>query len=130
MKASELRIGNLVAKFDGTVLEVDSIDRNGFFASLPKNIVFDNVPILQKDIVNSMLPIPLTEEWLLKFGFEKTENFWINKEPLLRYAISSLGLICSIGDNDMGFVYNSILYVHQLQNLYFELTGKELECKP
>ena len=129
MKASELRIGNLVAKFDGTVLEVDSIDRNGFFASLPKNIVFDNVPILQKDIVNSMLPIPLTEEWLLKFGFEKTENFCINKEPLLRYAISSLGLICSIGDNDMGFVYNSILYVHQLQNLYFELTGKELECK-
>ena len=32
-------------------------------------------------------------------------------------------------DNDSILLYNSIKYVHQLQNLYFALSGEELTIK-
>ena len=70
-------------------------------------------------------PIPLTEEWLLKLGFKyfldtkiyAIDNFFIEKEP----------------DNKIAVMYDylnkSVEYVHQLQNLYFALTGEELVCQ-
>lgn len=71
--------------------------------------------------------IPLTEEWLKKLGFFKYNNAWVLKKP----------------ENNMKFgfsvwydlTYNTgelsppLNYVHQLQNLYFALTGKELHIK-
>ena len=70
-------------------------------------------------------PIPLTEEWLIKFGFELWhENFQdqyrIDGFPLL-LRISKTGCVCS------GHEYTiKKLFVHELQNLYFALTGEEL----
>lgn len=72
-------------------------------------------------------PIPLTEECLLKFGFEKCLNgFWCAKE-LLNVKISKhfvTEIYLSGSDTDLAF--NGIQYIHQLQNLYFALTGEEL----
>jgi hypothetical protein len=74
-------------------------------------------------------PIPLTEEWLLKFGFEEfglsirvdvnrgDELCFYTQEKRLRYQTKGSGFTRD---------YN-ILYVHQLQNLYFALTGQELK---
>jgi hypothetical protein len=75
-------------------------------------------------------PIPLTEEWLIKFGFTEeyrskmhstfyTENlsyyFWYENKR--QYAsFKGTDIVCQ--------------YVHQLQNLYFALTGEELTLKP
>lgn len=70
-------------------------------------------------------PIPLTEEWLMKLGFFKYNNAWVLKEPtgnMLDFGFSVW--------EDM--TYNTaelkppLDYVHQLQNLYFALTGEEL----
>lgn len=67
-------------------------------------------------------PIPLTEEWLLKLGFNKEECFYILKGVCLedeydgRYRLD--------GQSDC-----FIKHVHQLQNLYFALTSVELEVK-
>jgi hypothetical protein len=73
-------------------------------------------------------PIPLTEEWLLNFGFEyhhdtphpnkvfrklHTEGF-IDLEQIKHYYYGG------------SFTSVECRYVHQLQNLYFALTGKEL----
>jgi hypothetical protein len=82
-------------------------------------------------------PIPLTEEWLLKFGFKKERHF-----DLIVYAIhptdgilrSLLAIayhedgehFCNINDK---WIPNKIKHVHQLQNLYFALTGEELIIK-
>ena len=65
-------------------------------------------------------PIPLTEEWLLKFGFERSGLYHVKSQV---YIYDEYGLV------DTGFEYRfnyrriEIEYVHQLQNLYFALTG-------
>ena len=68
-------------------------------------------------------PIPLTEQWLLDFGFES--NPYQD-----RYEIESMNVDCSkltgnlqLWESTTGVLLTS---VHQLQNLYFALTGKEL----
>jgi len=85
--------------------------------------------------INSMNPIPLTEEWLIKFGFgyaritdrlytiKKTDGFYgfyINKETMSYCTFDYEGTIDDI---------IKIEYVHQLQNLYFALTKQELTMK-
>lgn len=78
-------------------------------------------------------PIEIAEEWLLKFGFELYEN-----RTHKIYALS-------IGDKFLQYIIRNddkenpvlqyysipfyIKYVHQLQNLYFALTGEELQVK-
>lgn len=111
LRANELRIENLVLRK----------------AILLENNNYHEITVTHHDIeacVRSFAdfePIPLTEEWLLKFGYDLiTENY---------YAISGhLIWIC----NDL-FICdkNGIIlkHVHQLQNLYFALTGCELEIK-
>ena len=75
-------------------------------------------------------PIPLTDEWLLKFGFEvNTPNLrWMHPVLLSEvYKTESGGL--TLLQNGTHLTNNPILYVHQLQNLYFALTGEELTIK-
>jgi hypothetical protein len=118
MKAEELRIGNYVA--------------------LPNNIV---VKISRKDFaiykglanIEDYNPIPLTEEWLLKFGFEKKswiptnnrkdklfENCLIKNEIVINTNINGSFYLCGCT------VFTYIFHIHQLQNLYFALTNEEL----
>jgi hypothetical protein len=112
MKATELRIGNLVYDNLGGTLKIKGIS-------------------LESDL-SHIKPIPLTEEWLLKFGFIK-ENFHyvIDKDKYHTFSIL-IGIISFpfIKSNDKviseNFSFYGIKYVHQLQNLYFALTGKEL----
>ena len=115
MTANELRIGNLF-KTDEIVF-VYSIK---FIHTIGKYRVYvDNVNENYKDalFLDEINAIPLTEEWLAKFGFEnKTKTFVLNN--------------ISIKQQTKGyFFYLSIMiqYVHQLQNLYFALTGEELK---
>ena len=111
MKVSELRIGNYVY-FHGDVEEIN-IDHFNIF-----NILKDGI----------LLPIPLTEEWLLRFGFEKNDN---NQFILMEGSVDILfnkdlnGWTC----DGINFSINMTEHVHQLQNLYFALTGEELKLK-
>lgn len=84
-------------------------------------------------------PIPLTEEILLKCGFEKTDDYGDQKyyEPKVRgnrnyyicfdHEAISFGLV-SFG-NCTNLLYDdlNLQHLHQLQNLIFALTGQELE---
>jgi hypothetical protein len=104
----ELRIGNYV-KIHGKPTQMELSDFN-----------FD--PLFIK-------PIPLTEEWLLKFGFDKNENglfklFNESEVPILLNEDLN-GWTC----DGINFSINGTQYVHQLQNLYFALTGEELTIK-
>jgi hypothetical protein len=78
-------------------------------------------------------PIPLTEEWLLKFGFEdKKTCFNLSKREELGhdfgdFAVSKYDdtqMKVWRGDRYIGGCH--IQHVHQLQNLYFALTNEEL----
>jgi hypothetical protein len=126
MKASELRIGNLVRNnMNGEILKPCDVLCYGINTY---NIVGLNYGFIE--------PIPLTEEWLLKFGFEKVNNELTNIAPLnlpctfnlpntpFSFCQGKLILITGTGD----FCVNTE-YVHQFQNLYFALTGEELIFK-
>ena len=73
-------------------------------------------------------PIPITEEWLLRFGFFKYNNAYVLQKPnenIINFKFSIWS----------DFTYNSSEFpvelksVHQLQNLYFTLTGTHLTLK-
>ena len=84
---------------------------------------------------NGFEPIPLTEEWLLKFGFKKKMGFYEirGKRSKLMLVKSTLRInlaqqcITEITYGDC-YAFN-LSSVHQLQNLYFALTGEELTIK-
>jgi hypothetical protein len=69
-------------------------------------------------------PIPLTEEWLLKFGFE-WKNHGLHKD---NWVIRQFGGDWTIFLSNEKYNFDiKLCYVHQLQNLYFALTGEELK---
>jgi hypothetical protein len=116
MKATELRIGNWVQSvYFHANKQYIQVYPQAFM-----QIARDN-PSLE---VNSWEPIPLTEEWLLKFGFETNDvRYW--QISSFRLHINRYGeWIFKVETFE-----KEIKYVHQLQNLYFALTGEELEIK-
>lgn len=80
-------------------------------------------------------PIPLTEEWLLKFSFELVydSDFRRKYDYFLDYRfgfdINKALKNTPEGINFRGDHFTEIKFVHQLQNFYFALTGKELTFK-
>lgn len=110
--AQELRIGNLVYYH----IE-DSMDERKKWDEI-SSIDYDDLRILTEFKDNSEYnPIPLTEEWLLKFGLWKYYGRFY-KQPVISI---DRDLKVRLPRN-----YANIIYVHQLQNLYFALTGYEL----
>tara|TARA_R100001244_G_scaffold132297_3_gene107953 strand:- start:3013 stop:3456 length:444 start_codon:yes stop_codon:yes gene_type:complete len=75
-------------------------------------------------------PIPLTEEWLLKFGFDevKRDSYYTGKNAPFSVFFKTDILYNSIQRRWYFFTtpLNEIKHVHQLQNLYFALTNEEL----
>lgn len=123
MEARELRIGNYVTGAKGAKYNGDTVKWNiGDYIECNKYC----------DYIDSFRPIPITEEWLIKLGFEKTNSsLHENKNA---YQIKWWGRFVIINDvltpDEYYFLDGlnvDIKYVHQLQNLYFALTGKELE---
>jgi hypothetical protein len=121
MKASELRIGNLVFNPKTDIAKIRLVDDG-----LGGVGVQSNLGIFYGKI-EEIEPIPLTEDWLIRMGFEKNGPYWFDsKDLLLSYSFSQN----TIAIGRMGIYFqNKIQYVHQLQNLYFALTGEELIIK-
>ena len=116
MKATELRIGNLITH------DVYNHER------LEKQI--ENGDHIDQAIRLRAEPIPLTEEWLVKFGFEKAGNSYYKKsigEYLeLSWHFLHDNTLC-IQTKGSGFKEPThVVYVHQLQNLFNALTDEEL----
>ena len=91
----------------------------------PGERVCDEITDYQFDLIN---PIPLTEEWLERFGFkEKSKWTFVLNTPSGRMLTYHLGTkIIHYGSDGYGSGEINCKYVHQLQNLYHALTGKEL----
>lgn len=79
------------------------------------------------DLINDglLLPIPLTEEWFLKFGAEHTKM--LNSGIQKSYKLAGIKFdISNSGNVYHSQTRNPIRYVHRLQNLIFELKDIEL----
>lgn len=121
MKTQELRIGNLIK--EGVIFDIGHIDGRfgvhvieGMFDSFTKGYLLDDIH-----------PLEITPELLEKAGFIKRGIYYHfpdndifkleqykNKNAFwLRHGRESIDCV-------------RINYYHQLQNLYFALTGKEI----
>jgi len=68
--------------------------------------------------------IPINEDWLLKFGFTQSPAF---KNIYFKGTFLNITLGNKIMFEINDQIISEIKYIHQLQNLYFALTGKELK---
>ena len=77
----------------------------------------------------NLKPIPLTEEWLVRFGFENCINGWWSENELfnVKFIDNDIEIYLSGSDNDLA--YKKIKYVHQIQNLYYIIIGEHLTIK-
>lgn len=124
MEAKELRIGNYVSRLDlGT-----GIPRKEQILELLLKRSVTTGPCRVIVLYEDVKPIPLTEEWLLRMGFEKSgSTVYININRIEIGTIASgKRFYIQIGLENVTL---PIKHVHQLQNLYFALTGCELEIK-
>lgn len=147
IKPNELRIGNLFYP----------INRNNE-VNIPDEVPFVMVETTQNSVkaylfgtpihqvlkytefsLRDISPIPVTEEWLEGFGFimhETPINFiYNNKGVKIVYSKTNLEfpefVNIFLGRTSIHAARNYLRlnYVHQIQNLYFTLTGTELELK-
>jgi len=124
MKTNELRIGNWIKlSEEGIIRKVTGIDNSGINVYIPKDKKEKWIEIDQ------FSHIPLTEEMLLRCGFEYKDNAYIKYIYKKTEGIKIMGY-------DMNYYFSLNMFktikiksVHQLQNMYFILTGEELEVK-
>ncbi|WP_223559578.1 hypothetical protein [Chryseobacterium lathyri] len=139
----EYRIGNLVTgiwedletdeQYKG-LCRITGIDENGALGE-GWHYMLENLYIPRVESYCGSEPIELTEEWLLKFGFEieKSNSHCIAFNENYEHELQ-LDKEFETKENcwnitKYGGGYRLIYYVHQLQNLYFALTGEELTIK-
>nr|DAT09631.1 MAG TPA: hypothetical protein [Caudoviricetes sp.] len=122
--AKELRIGNYIQLRNNHVM----------VGGIP-NVYKLLIPGEQYAVeVKEFEPIPLTEELFLKCGFRFEYDSFCNGIEL-SYGISLYNtkdedknkLFISVNNAEYAISHIPIKYLHQLQNIYYYLTGKELE---
>lgn len=135
MQANEIRIGNYVADRGGKVWQIDHWEYKDKVSAKPDEVEFLKLkmPIHPlTEYVNELKPVALTEKWLLGFGFTKSSAGKEGEYNFVEYYEKNSLCICNWGD---GFVMSNafarglrinLKSVHQLQNLFFAITGKEL----
>lgn len=133
MKATELRIGNLI--MTDANLEVYKVSH----LSIDRGIAICNLEETPINIKRpwKCYPVPLTNYLLEKFGGIKDEEGIFSYIQLcsvrdLRIYLESEGhgIVVTKGMTAPLYKFEHINSVHQLQNFYFAWTGKELIYKP
>lgn len=145
----ELRIGNFVSTncepmntISGGIYEVLIIDSrekfgksSGYVTITTDDPIFNNAGTWCKNLE----PIPLTPEILEKCGFKKSigdsylEKIDIYENDYITLSSNFNLLYETYEDGNEKWYYEKldrkIQYVHELQNIYFALSGEELEVK-
>jgi hypothetical protein len=143
IELQELRIGNLL-EYKGDLVQVTSLSCD-IDDEYQEQICFVNLGASMNErggwnrsLVNDLKRIPLTSEWLIKCGLKlrKEDNVWQiqvgntsyleieNDEPMLAGITPE-----SWRDQCPIYIWGQVKYLHQLQTLYFTLTGEELIIK-
>lgn len=141
--ANELRLGNWVKEGRGNPVTVKEIFKEGDKVFITFLFEFGSKFTAQP---HNLEPITLTPEILEKAGFEKLPNYTF--QPSMNIRIGRMRAISIVGagtPDEMvfltyeidhktksvivlsSFAYDGNIYLHQLQNLYFAVTGEELE---
>jgi len=107
MTSIELRIGNII--------------KQGVIESIGISLIQVSDTIYESEVIE---PIPLTEEWLIKFGFKLKHKYYEHNENYLEFWIINDKMFCEYKGAS---IYDNINYVHELQNLHFAIYKRELK---
>jgi hypothetical protein len=113
IEARELRIGNWV-QWDDPSHEQVQVESISYINHTNHRQYFVN-----GGIIDDFLAIPLSTYWLERFTIDQYGAYY-------QAGADSWSLVDDSGDG-VTIYLGSCKYVHQLQNLYFALTGTELE---
>jgi hypothetical protein len=127
--ASELRLGNYIL-------------HKAAVRILPVQCTFQHFELLAKGMQKDLFPIALKPEVLLKCGFIENKKYHLlpearefmltlpvmgnNKNEIYAYINSNKESYARATINDL-VISNNFYYLHQLQNFYYALLGKELD---
>jgi hypothetical protein len=115
MKANDLRIGNVVEMLSNT---------RGWIRYEITGLNIYQLSAYSENFKKDVRPIPITDELLLDCGF------FLDAETYYRYPLQDW-LAIDIDDYCIriadSWEFGKINYLHELQNLYFTLTGEELK---
>jgi len=144
MKATELRIGNLVSYRGETECIVRNLGNTFETTKYP-----DDYNIYGSDDIDDYEGIPLTAKWLKKAEFEKwsVKDSGFEKETIyglhnvidgtsdFKIAIiteneSKAQSIVIMIDYDKVYLHKDLEFVHELQNAFYLFAGYDLEFKP
>lgn len=115
IQLKDLRLGNYI------LINIFSSDPDE-----PKQLTLQDMITIQKYRA-PIEGVPITEEWLLRFGFEHLYGDHY-ENGLVEIYFSSKGVELLVEKRTpFNYYYKD---VHQLQNLYHALTGQELTIKP
>jgi len=121
MKAEDLRLNNWVEIKDQDVKTYAQVEGIGNLQHVAGQLWS----------IEELEPIPLTEEWLTRFGFEidyEGDYMLVWRGVVFYFKLSDMSLRRDYKQkNKLSIV--PINYVHQLQNLLNTLTGEELTIK-
>jgi hypothetical protein len=119
MEAKELRIGNLIQdKRHKSTWRIECF-LGQTMATVDAGMVNFATDDLHDIELSEHEPIVLDEKWLIKFGFVDGKK---NMIKLIR--INEFYFVCFV--NGSKSLNVDLKFVHQLQNLYYALTGVEL----
>jgi hypothetical protein len=129
MKTNELRLGNLVM-YNNQIVKTTGLHYGMFECGSPNN---NNWMCTGR--ISEVQPIELTEEVLLKIGFEKDRNNYnlVCGDIEVGYYIDKFKQVLYINvSREKRFYKNElrsydVKYLHQLQSAYYLLTNEELE---
>lgn len=124
MRVTELRIGNFI---NVTKSEYKSEKKQDYW------VVSSATIMLMEQGGVEVYGIPLTEEWLERFGFKEgvsgNKRFKLELSSIYIAVEFTQSLVSCVElgvANDVIIDIGYVKYVHQLQNLYFALTNEEL----
>lgn len=138
MNIIELRIGNLVQGPDGVAKVEKLVSENR--ENLIRAWYIEQGQCAFGCREDSIKGIPLTEEWLIRMGFDNPKGMkyviyfdgksqWEGGLNLHDHGTDAFFVGVIAGNDQYCSIGITVKYVHQLQNLYFALTEKELEIK-
>lgn len=148
VQPKELRIGNWTSLMGNVIAQVIEIRSNHIKSTYKRDST--ELPHTSTTSYNDVIPIPLTPEVLEKCkGFYQLQHFTIPNNWMYSLGRDRYISIACVGTpNEMVFLteesqmevksvvvlrnydYDGKTYLHQIQNIIFDLTGQELEYKP
>ena len=124
MDAKTLRLGNIVRSKTNGIGKVEQVG-----SSINSNYV-EGRSIDGNYWENSFLPVEITPKWLIDFGFTpKTKLSGHNGFYLDGWYLIKEKDIYQFIPAGSSQIMKEIKYLHELQNLFFAITGRELELK-